>query len=36
MNLLTIQRSARAEEDLVAIWLHIARDNEVAADRLLD
>ncbi|MBZ9994535.1 type II toxin-antitoxin system RelE/ParE family toxin [Mesorhizobium sp. BH1-1-4] len=36
MNALTIRRNARAEEDLVAIWLHIARDNEIAADRLLD
>ncbi|AGB45776.1 plasmid stabilization system protein [Mesorhizobium australicum WSM2073] len=36
MKLLPIDRSARAEEDLVAIWLHIAGNNEAAADRLLD
>lgn len=31
-----IRRSAQAEEDLIAIWHHIARENERAADRLLD
>jgi len=31
-----LQRTARAEEDLVEIWLYIARDNPTAADRLLD
>jgi toxin ParE1/3/4 len=36
MNLLPIVRNARAEDDLIAIWLHAARDSEVAADRLLD
>ena len=36
MNLLPIVRNARAEDDLIAIWLHNARDNEAAADRLLD
>lgn len=36
MNFLPIARNARAEADLIAIWLHIARDNEAAADRLLD
>ncbi|WP_027141638.1 type II toxin-antitoxin system RelE/ParE family toxin [Mesorhizobium sp. WSM3626] len=36
MKLLPIDRNARAEDDLVAIWLHIARNNEAAADRLLD
>nr|WP_263486430.1 type II toxin-antitoxin system RelE/ParE family toxin [Mesorhizobium sp. B2-3-14] len=36
MKLLPIDRSARAEEDLVAIRLHIAGNNEAAADRLLD
>jgi toxin ParE1/3/4 len=36
MNLLPIIRTANAEEDLIAIWLHIARDDEAAADRLLD
>ncbi len=29
-------RTARAEEDLVEIWLYIAQDNLQAADRLLD
>ena len=29
-------RTARAEEDLIEIWLYIAEDNPVAADRLLD
>lgn len=36
MNLLPIIRTAHAEEDLIAIWLHIARGDEAAADRLLD
>lgn len=36
MNLLPIVRNARAEDDLIAIWLHIARDSEAAADRLFD
>jgi toxin ParE1/3/4 len=36
MNLLPIIRTANAEEDLIATWLHIARDDEAAADRLLD
>ncbi|RWN30169.1 MAG: type II toxin-antitoxin system RelE/ParE family toxin [Mesorhizobium sp.] len=36
MNSLFIVRNARAEDDLIAIWLHVARDSEVAADRLLD
>ncbi|WP_245456004.1 type II toxin-antitoxin system RelE/ParE family toxin [Mesorhizobium sp. M7A.F.Ca.US.008.03.1.1] len=36
MSLLPIVRAARAEDDLIGIWLHIAHDNEVAADRLLD
>ncbi|MER8976122.1 MULTISPECIES: type II toxin-antitoxin system RelE/ParE family toxin [unclassified Mesorhizobium] len=36
MNLLPIIRTANAEEDLIAIWLHVAQDNEAAADRLLD
>jgi toxin ParE1/3/4 len=31
-----IIRTARAEEDLIEIWLYIAEDNPVAADRLLD
>ncbi|TIW91121.1 MAG: type II toxin-antitoxin system RelE/ParE family toxin [Mesorhizobium sp.] len=36
MNLLPIVRNARAEEDLISIWLHVAHDSEAAADRLLD
>lgn len=36
MNSLPIVRNARAEDDLIAIWLHIASDSEAAADRLLD
>ena len=36
MNFLPIVRNAQAEDDLIAIWLHIARDNEAAAHRLLD
>lgn len=36
MSLLPIVRNARAEEDLIATWLHVAPDNEPAADRLLD
>jgi toxin ParE1/3/4 len=36
MRLLPIIRAARAEDDLITIWLHIGRDNEVAANRLLD
>jgi len=31
-----IVTSARAEDDLIAIWLHIARENPKAADRILD
>ena len=31
-----IHRSQIAADDLLAIWLHIARDDELAADRLLD
>lgn len=29
-------RTARAEEDLVELWLHIGTDNPNAADKLLD
>jgi toxin ParE1/3/4 len=29
-------RTARAEEDLIEIWVHIARDNPNAAGTLLD
>ena len=31
-----IVRTARADEDLIAIWLNIAADNPTAADRVLD
>lgn len=31
-----LTRTARAEEDLIEIWLFVARDNAKAADRLLD
>ncbi|MGR9046974.1 MAG: type II toxin-antitoxin system RelE/ParE family toxin [Gammaproteobacteria bacterium] len=31
-----IQRTARAEEDLIELWLYIAQDNPSAADRVLD
>ena len=30
-----IVRTARADEDLIAIWLWIARDDPAAADRML-
>lgn len=33
---MSLRRSARAEEDLIEIWLHIAPHNLAAADRLLD
>lgn len=36
MKSLRIKRTAKAEEDLIAIWCYIAADNEAAADRLLD
>ncbi|MFN6558278.1 MAG: type II toxin-antitoxin system RelE/ParE family toxin [Nostoc sp. ChiSLP01] len=29
-------RTAKAEEDLIEIWIYIAADNPIAADRLLD
>jgi toxin ParE1/3/4 len=29
-------RTARAEEDLIEIWSYIARDDPMAADRVLD
>ncbi len=29
-------RTAEAEEDLIGIWIYIAKDNQDAADRLLD
>lgn len=34
--MLAIVRTDRADEDLIAIWLHIAGDNPAAADRVLD
>jgi toxin ParE1/3/4 len=33
---LSIIRTDRADEDLIAIWTHIAADNPNAADRVLD
>ncbi|MEB3149794.1 MAG: type II toxin-antitoxin system RelE/ParE family toxin, partial [Sphaerospermopsis sp.] len=29
-------RTAQAEEDLIEIWLYIAADNQVVADKILD
>ncbi len=29
-------RTLRAEEDLIEVWMHIARDDPRAADRVLD
>ena len=34
--MLSIVRTDRADEDLIAIWLNIAGDNPAAADRVLD
>lgn len=34
--MLQIIRSDRADEDLIGIWIHIASDNPLAADRVLD
>jgi toxin ParE1/3/4 len=34
--MLPIIRSAQSDEDLIAIWLYIAKDNPSAATRLLD
>ena len=31
-----LRRTAQAEQDLIEIWLYIAQDDPVAADRLLD
>jgi toxin ParE1/3/4 len=31
-----LHRTGQAEDDLVAIWLHIAADSPAAADRVLD
>jgi toxin ParE1/3/4 len=36
MSVLSIVRTARADEDLIAIWNYIAVENPVAADRVLD
>ena len=29
-------RTARAEEDLIEIWMYVATDNQVAAEKLVD
>lgn len=31
-----IRRTQQADEDLIAIWLSVAHENPVAADRILD
>lgn len=31
-----LRRTARAEDDLIEIWAHVAQDDPAAADRLLD
>ncbi|MAU98017.1 MAG: plasmid stabilization protein [Fulvimarina sp.] len=31
-----VHRSARADEDLIEIWRHVAADSLAAADRLID
>lgn len=36
MTVRTIIRTARADEDMIEIWLFVARDSPAAADRLLD
>lgn len=36
MSPLPVQLTSQAETDLIDIWLHIARDNQPAADRMLD
>jgi toxin ParE1/3/4 len=33
---LPVLRTARSDEDLIAIWMHIAEDTPGAADRVLD
>ena len=33
---MTISKRPAAEADLLAIWLHIASEDDIAADRLLD
>ena len=32
----TLTLTNRAQDDLIAIWVYVARDNPAAADRLLD
>ena len=32
----SVRRTARAEDDLVDLWLHVAQDDTQAADRLLE
>jgi toxin ParE1/3/4 len=34
--MVTLKRTAQAEEDLIEIWLYIAQENPDAADRMLD
>ena len=33
---LSVRRSSRADEDLISIWLEIAKEDPAAADRVLD
>ena len=33
---MAVSKRATAEDDLIAIWLHIAAEDDAAADRLLD
>jgi len=34
--MLPVSRTRRADEDLISIWMEIAKDNPAAADRILD
>lgn len=34
--MMSLRRTAAAEDDLIAIWLRIAEDDQRAADRMLD
>jgi toxin ParE1/3/4 len=36
MSVLSIIRTARADEDLIEIWVYIATEDPTAADRVLD
>lgn len=36
MSGLPVIRTSQVEDDLISIWLHIARENTAAADRVLD